>query len=640
MTIKKLIPKIKPFLWQLIFLTISIVIFSLILANRSPNFLRPVSMALRAGFGLVIPIAGVILYLAFRIQNRSGAFIGMAATLSLFAMPLAGLWASGQSQSTILSGLIPLYDAELYYIDALRLLNGNVFSIFSARRPLFTGLLAVLLSITGRNLMVSLAILTAIAGLACYFTAHEIQRTHGPEIAVFILMVLFLFNRAHSGISMSESLGIALGSLGFGLLWRGASIRNLFYIWAGLLTTTLALNARAGAFFMLPILILWAGWLLRENKLIPWKVLFISASAVVLGFVLNLGLTRLVAVPSGVPFANFSYTLYGLASGGRSWAYVFEAHPEVLQIQEPEKTRRIYQLAFELIRSNPIQTLQGAFFNWKMLFSDSWYNIYAYIRGENRSINLITRWGMYALCITGVFAWLRNRKDPVQSLIMASVIGVFISVPFLPPTDAYRMRPYAASIVIFAALPAMGLFYLISQIKNFLVRKTDKILENKSTPPSRSLLSYSFILILIVLTGPVLIRATAETQPIQTTPCTSSGLTPIVVRRDEGTYINLKKQSDPFLDWMPNFHTGTFRENSHSLSDSYLIAWAEGVEPPKTIFLTLDHHNDQKAMVVIPTALLPETGVFMQICGEWESDPNLSEYGIFQGREIQILNTQ
>ncbi len=636
MTTNKFFHKIKPYLFQLAFLATSIVIFSLILANRSPNLLRPISMALRTGFGLVIPITGLILYLMFRIPNRAGHLIGMAAVLSLFAMPLAGLWASGQSQSTILSGLIPLYDAEFYYTDALRLMDGNVFSLFSARRPLFAGLLSVLLSIAGRNLMVALAILTAITGMACYFTAREIQRTHGAEIAVFILMVLFLFNRAHSGISMSESLGLALGSLGFALLWRGASTKSLFYIWVGLLTTTLALNARAGAFFMLPMLILWASWLLRENQASPWKVFFISASAVVFGFALNLVLTRLIAVPSGVPFANFSYTLYGLASGGRSWAYIFEAHPEVLKIQEPEQTRRIYQLAFELIRANPIQTLQGALFNWKMLFSDSWYNIYAYIGGENRSINIIARWGMYTLCIVGIFAWLRNHRDPIQSLIMASTIGVFISVPFLPPTDAYRMRPYAASIVIFGALPAMGLTYLISQIKTALVRRADKILDNSFIAPSGSILTYSFALISLLLIGPIFIRSIAKPQPIQVTPCTSD-LIPILVHFDEGTYINLKKQSALFLDWMPNFHTGVFRENSHSLSDSYLIKWAEGIEPPKTIFLTLDYQNDQKAMVVVTTTLLPKTGTWMQICGQRETDPNLSEYGIFYGREIQIL---
>jgi hypothetical protein len=118
--------KIKFLLWQLLFLVISTALFSLILANRSPNLLRPISMALRTGFGLVIPITGFILYLAFRIPNRTGNLIGMAVTLSIFAMPLAGLWASGQSQSTVLSGLILLFDADSYYIDA-QIIDGAPF---------------------------------------------------------------------------------------------------------------------------------------------------------------------------------------------------------------------------------------------------------------------------------------------------------------------------------------------------------------------------------------------------------------------------------------------------------------------------------------------------------------------------------
>jgi hypothetical protein len=383
---------------------------------------------------------------------------------------------------------------------------------------------------------------------------------------------------------------------------------------------------------MLPILILWAGWLLRENKLISWKVLFISASAVIVGFTLNLALTRLIAVPSGVPFANFSYTLYGLASGGKSWAYIFEAHPEVLAIQEPEQSKKIYQLAFELIRSNPMQTVQGALFNWRMLFSDSWYNIYAYMGGENWQLTVITRWGMYLLCVAGIFAWFRNPGDPIQSLVMAAAIGVFISVPFLPPTDAYRMRPYAASIVILAALPAVGLSFILSLLKKVPLPRADKILDVPFLPPSTSMLAYTFVLISVLLIGPVLIKATAKPQSVQATQCADS-LTPIVVRFDEGTYINLKKQNDPFLDWMPTFHTGTFRESSHSLADSYMINWASGIEPPKTIFLTLDYLNGKKVMAVVPIKMLPETGTLVQICGQWETDPNLAGYGIFYGSE-------
>jgi hypothetical protein len=76
--------KAKSHLWQLLFLAISTTLFSYILANRAPNLLRPISMALRTGFGLVIPVTGLILYLAFRIPNRAGDLAGTAATLSLF----------------------------------------------------------------------------------------------------------------------------------------------------------------------------------------------------------------------------------------------------------------------------------------------------------------------------------------------------------------------------------------------------------------------------------------------------------------------------------------------------------------------------------------------------------------------------
>jgi hypothetical protein len=620
--------KIKPLLWQIFILTVSAALFSLILANRSPNLLRPISMSLRTGFGLVIPFTALVMYLAFRTRsaNRLGELVSMAATLSLFAMPLAGLWASGQSQSTVLSGLLPLFDADSYYMDALRLMNGQDFSIFSARRPLFGSLLAVVLTLTGRNLMAALAVLTFLTGLACYLTAREIQRTHGAELAVFILMVLFLFYRAHSGISMSENLGVMLGTLGFGLLWHGAFEGKLSQIWIGLLATTLALNARAGAFFMLPLLILWAGWVLKRNKWISWKALVVSASAVILGFAFNLALTRLVAVPGGVPFANFSYTLYGLASGGESWAYVFEAHPELKQIQEPEQSKRIYQLAFELVRANPLQTAQGALFNWKMLFSNTWYNIYSYIGGENWNVNVAARWGMYILCLIGIFAAVRNFHDPVHSLILVAALGIFISVPFLPPTDAYRMRPYAASIAVFAALPALGLNFILNQIKRIAL--TDRMLDKPALPVSASLPTFVGILLPALLILPIMIQATAKPQHVPTISC-ADGLSPIAVRFDAGTYVHLKKQNEPFLDWMPNFHIGTFKRNAHSLADGYMIHWVEKLEAPITVFVAPDLLSGTRALAVLPTNLVPETGTLAHFCGQWESDPNLAGYGIF-----------
>ena len=623
------INRIHPLLWQFACLLVSITAFSLILLNRSPNFLRPLSISLRTGFGLVIPATTLIVYLAFRTPGRFGGLIDLTVVMSLFAMPLAGLWASGQTQTTVLSGLIPLYDAQYYYIDALRLIDGSDFSVFSARRPLFPGLLSVLLSLTGHNLMVSLAILTGIVGLACYFTTREMHQTHGPEVAVFVLMVLFLYYRAHSGVSMSENLGVALGALGFGLLWRAGMNQRLWMIWLGLLVTTLALNARAGAFFLLPLLILWAGWLLRGDKRVSWRSLVISSTAVILGFGLNLTLTRFLAVPSGVPFANFSYTLYGLSSGGHSWAYVFDAHPEVLALQEPEQSRRIYELAFELMREEPILTVKGALFNWKMLFSNTWYNVYSYIGGENWTVVIIARWMMYLLAVAGIYAWYRDPNDPVKSLVMISIVGVFISVPVLPPTDAYRMRPYAASIAILAALPAMGFHLLLEKTTRNPLGGREK---DTASGPSTAL--FSMLLILITFSGPLLIKSTA--QPIIRTPSQCpSALDTVLIRFDAGTYVNIRKQNLSFLDWMPDFHISLFQRNSHSLGDGNVIRWTDSVNPAQTIFLTLDHYSDRSVFVVIPTALLPGPGSTVQLCGDYDDSPEITEHRIFYAMEIR-----
>jgi hypothetical protein len=628
--INDVIQRIHPFAWQLICVAISLGFFSLILINRSPNLLRPLSMSLRTGFGLVIPLSTLIIYLAFRIPGRVGQLAGMLATLTLFAMPLAGLWASGQTQTTVLNGLLPLYDAALYYTDALGLLNGWDFSIVSARRPLFPGLLSVLLFLTHYNLMASLAILTGMVALACYFTTREIQRSHGAETAVFTLMIVFLFYRAHSGVAMTENLGVALGVIGFGLLWRGAADLRLSFVWLGLFITTLALNARAGAFFMLPLLILWAGWLLQKNRRNFFRVIFLSTVAVILGFGLNLGLTRLIAVPSGVPFANFSYTFYGLAAGGKSWTHIYMAHPEVVSLPEPEQSKRIYQLAFELMRENPGQTVQGALFNWRMLFSDSWYNIYSYVGGENWIINVVARWGMYLLGLLGIVTWIRDPRDPLKSLVMICILGVFVSVPFLPPTDAYRMRPYAASIIVLAALPALGIKFFLDRL-GYKIPPGDPYHE----PVSPWLpAGFSILLTVLATAGPVMVKSMAR--PVNPTPfeACSSDLEMIVVRYDEGTFVNIKRQSLSFIDWMPDYHIGLFRRNSHSLVDKNMIAWAEGVEPNTTILMTLDYSLGQAVIVEIPGVDLPATDTLLQMCGTYQNE---DAGKLFEVQEIRTL---
>ncbi len=608
-------------------LVVATSVFTFIILNRSPNFLRTISLPLRAGLDLTVGLYFVVLYFAFRLQGRFGQFFSLTLTLALFAFPLASLWAIGQSQPTVFNGIVPLFDAAEYYGDALRLLTGQNFSVFSSRRPLFPGLLSAVLWVSNHNLLAALSILTALTALACFAAVKEIQRTHGTEVAVFVLIILFLFYRYHSGLTMSENLGLPLGALGFAVLWRGIAEHSRFSTWVGLFLFTLALNARAGTFFMLPLLIVWGGWVLKtSSQKISWFSLALSTSAVILGFVINMVMFRLLASPSGVPFANFSYSLYGLASGGKSWIYVFESHPWLYQLQEPYQSREIYRMAFDLIRHQPALLVRGALYNWSMLFSDSWYSAYSFVSGESHTIGMIAQWTMLFLCALGFIRWARKPDDHLNGLVCIAAVGILVSVPFLPPSDAYRMRPYATSMIVFGLLPAMGLLFAME------IFKLPRVEGN--SPDNTYLPIQAFVIVLLLFSstlGPVLIKSFGELPHFQGASC-ESNLDLISIRFDPGTYFNVIRQKDPGLDWMPDFHIGRFRTNSHSLADPDLISWTESIRPGTSIFYTLDFQSMKNMLVVVPTDRLPVGGTLWQVCGERETDPNLATYNIFYVR--------
>jgi hypothetical protein len=618
----------KTWLWEAFWIVVAVSVFVLILINRSPNLLRPLSLSARTGFNFVALVLFLFLYLSFRLHGWIGRALSLILTLSLFALALAGLWATGQTQSIVLSGIVPLYDAAEYYTDALRLLAGQDLSNFSARRPLFAGFLSVLLWLSGQNLMIALALLTLISAVACYIAAWEIEPTHGPEVAVFVLIILFLFYRHHSGTVMSENLGVPLGTLGFALMWRGTAQKKGILFCLGLFVTTLALNARAGAFLALPLLILWSGWAFREEaQHYSLRFLAVSSMVVLAAFAVNLILVRLLASPSGIPFSNFSYTLYGLASGGNSWHYVLEIHPELQTLPDSERSGIVYRMAFDLIREEPGLLVKGAFYNWSMLFSDTWYSAYSFVGGERRVLRNIAQWGIIALCVFGLFRWFRKPDDPLTSLVGIWVVGILISVPFLPPTDAYRMRPYAASMIVFGLLPALGLLFGMETLK---LQKKIRPVQGYET--SGALVVFTSLLAFVALLGPFFVKSLVNPPQFDERNCASESAT-ISIRFDEGTHFNILREKEPGLDWMPNFHLGRFRQNAHSLPDPNMIAWAEGLDPLTSVFYTLDYISNQKVLVVSSTADLPSPNSSQQICGEWEKDPTLEIYNIFYTRQ-------
>lgn len=626
--------KLPSWLWQMLSLAIAILVFVYILENRSPNFLRPVSMALRTGFGLTVPLAALVVYAVFRVPGRIGDLLSLTVTMSLFALGLAGLWASGNTQSVVLNGIIPLTDASGYYVDAIRLQYGMNVSNFTAMRPLFAGTLSFFLSLSENNLMTAVGIFTAIAGFSCYLACREIQRSHGAESATFVLILMFLYYRHHSGTTMSESLGVTVSLLGVAILWHGITLQKEWTSLFGIAMIALALNVRPGAMFILPALLLWGGWFFRGQRSFSIKFFGLGAIFILLAFFANSRLVDFVSSSGGVPFENFAWAFYGLASGGKSWTYVFEANPELSLLKDTEVTSTIYRLAFEKILSQPHLLVQGAFFYWRMFFSNTWYNAYAFVAGDNYWINEIARWGIYILGLAGIIKWLRNRNDPYTSLAVVSALGILASVPFVPPTDAFRVRLYAATIPFFAILPAMGLFFLLEKLRfPFLQAK-----QNIPLPHQYPLIVSAFILIGVLFSAPIAIKLNGQPPVLPQQTCLPN-MDSFFTRFDPGTFINIQRENKVFLDWMPDFHIGQFRRNAHSLPDTNLTNILDTVPPLSTLFYAVDLKTGQEAIFVAKTEGL-RPGTLIQACGTLNYNPEVTPYPVFFAETVEIHSEQ
>ncbi len=159
-----------------------------------------------------------------------------------------------------------------------------------------------------------------------------------------------------------------------------------------------------------------------------------------------------------LPFGNFSYSLYGLASGGQSWATALRDHPQA-------DDQEIYRISLQLILEQPNLFLRGVLYNYSMFFSNTGYGLYSYMGGEGSLATALSYAGLLLLSCVGIGNWLVHRDDPFLGFVLVSALGLLLSVPFLPPTDAFRLRAYAASIFTLALLPAMGLYAVMRGLR-------------------------------------------------------------------------------------------------------------------------------------------------------------------------------
>src|SRR5262249_6720525 len=153
-----------------------------------------------------------------------------------------------------------------------------------------------------------------------YFAA-EVARTFG-WLAAAIAYSLTLAYASEHVLSMfaSESTGLALGALGIAFLVRFVRTESWPDAWFGISILSIGLFTRAGAMFALLLLIAWTVW--HAKPLQGWNrysFLLTGTACAAAGYILQRVLLAIIGDPSGGHLSNFSFFLYGLATGSRNW---------------------------------------------------------------------------------------------------------------------------------------------------------------------------------------------------------------------------------------------------------------------------------------------------------------------------------
>jgi hypothetical protein len=445
----------------------------------------------------------------------TGPFFKISAlvcVIGLFLSPLAWNWRGLAFDEKLFMGIFPLNDGIQYLTDAYRLLSGLDFTYISTRRPIFTGFLAFLLWISGRNFLFTLGVLCVGTAISIYYLARETRDTAGPLSAGVVLTLLFYCYIPYIGRVYSENIGLSLGALGTALLIRGTRTKSLTNLAVGTFALSLGLNARAGAFLILPAIIIWTVILYKK---INWKVTCVLTGAILAGFAINYLLVKTIGISHGVPFANFGYTLYGLAAGYKGWAYIYSVHPGVTDAET-------FSYALELIRQNPFNLLLGILISFKEYLTPETMFQFMYF-GPNQ---ILISYILLGLTLMGLFRLWRNRKDSPWLLILILFAGNFLSVSFLPPTDD-GVRAMTVTIPIIALVAG---FALSQNTPNAIPEN----IKNRFYMPA----IYVLVLAIVFAIGPLEVKALSPSTTPEKISCPEN-YEPITVYISKGSYINI-----------------------------------------------------------------------------------------------------
>lgn len=388
-----------------------------------------------------------------------------------FLMPVIQCWTSNtvgmDNHWQTVGGLVPWSDALNWYCGAERVLSSGHMDVWCSRRPLNPVLLAVRLTLAGYDLRLAILMQAILLGLVCYWAAKAVSSDYGAFAGLGCFSLLLLFGRLHAASLASEGLGLTLSALSMCCLWESLRRRSDWLFCSGLFFLTAALNARAGAFLVLPALVLWSALAFHKARSRRLRLVILAVCSITASFLVNWAVFQFYGQGSHLN-GNFSSVLYGLATGGRTWAAVQQDFPSITGSDAPGETEFIYHKAVEKIASEPSLLLVGILKGTLNSVPQLGWDLSNLIRGAPQSpvlgaLSFPLGWMMlfFAILLYGLLAvgWVRYQKSAEFSahggFLVFGLAGVLLSLPVIYLDGGMRMLASVFPILAVAIAAAL-----------------------------------------------------------------------------------------------------------------------------------------------------------------------------------------
>jgi hypothetical protein len=625
-----------------IFATLAIVpllVAYVIVVRSSDHVVRFVDLLRRNAAPMMLLVALVVAItwrlappLLRRLESRVRGNIAtrtvvVSTGLALTITPAMVSWLTARWAYSKIGGVIPWADASAYQIGGSRLLHQGRLDAFNMRRPWNAGFYAVRMSLTGQNFWASMLLQGLLVGLSAMLLLGVLAKRLGLPACLAAAAVLFAFVEPVIDLTLSESLGLTLGCLAAAALCEGVSTRRSWLFALGLLELTVALNVRAGAYLMLPALLIWLFVDTLRSHLPLWKPMLMAVGAVVAGFALVLPMNALYGSGAGSVNGNFSYVLYGLAHGGTGWDSAFaEFNPKDFD-SEKAMTDAIYDAAIAEIRAHPGKLVQGLLRGYGKYAEEG---VYGYASSPISVTLLIL------MAIGWVPLLSRGPLRRLGSMVFAAWLGFLVSVPFVFPDGGFRV--IAVVVPLLAIPPAAGVALIARRGLRAMVNvpSFDSAFDVHRI---RLIAAASLGSVAVLVLGPPVVRALYDSPAIPEVKC-PHGEVPVVAYMGR----NVAHVTLVAAGHTPRNFGEMTATQFHDLSyagPQTEIGKALSFISAGSVFVSTDNliaGSRPTVLAVVPEDEYPGDQKLVAFCGRPADDSVAAFYGVMSTHDVEVLD--